>query len=82
MPPRKPPHRRTSRGRSATLASLMAAGVSAPTLALAEDGLGLTADTITWEPAPLELVASTSDPQASEATEVPTLRLLPSLDDT
>lgn len=72
MPPRK------QSGRTATLASLMAAGVSAPTLALAEDGLGLSPDAVEWAPAPLRLVANVDEPESTHSEHVPPrLHVLP-----
>ncbi len=76
MPPRKPS------GRTATLVSLMAAGVSAPTLSFAEDGLGLTPELVSWEPAPLGLASEVAEPAPAPAGHVaPRLRILPDPDD-
>jgi hypothetical protein len=76
MPPRN------QSGRTATLVSLMAAGVSAPTLSFAEDGLGLTPEIVEWAPAPLGLVSEVDAPASMEAGHVaPLLRMLPDPDD-
>jgi hypothetical protein len=59
----------------------MAAGVSAPTLAFADDALGLGAEPVTWEPAPLQLVAGTGGAIDAGGAAAPELRLLPDLED-
>lgn len=77
MPPRK------NSTRSATLASLMAAGVSAPTLAFAEDGLGLTAEPTIWAPARLSVVPGGARPGATATPAAPPpLRVLADLEET
>ena len=81
MPPRTPSHRPASAGRTASTASMIAAGTSAPTLALVDEVLGLDASVVTWTPAPLSLVASSGVAGGGGDSESPALRLLPGLDE-
>lgn len=81
MPPRKPPHRAAMAGRTASTASMIAAGTSAPTLALVDEVLGLDASGVTWAPAPLSLVATSEPSGGGVDSEPPALQLLPALDE-
>ncbi|MEC7949350.1 MAG: hypothetical protein VX265_17415 [Myxococcota bacterium] len=76
MPTHKPS------GRTTTLAGLLAGGVPAPTIAVAEPGLGVAASRVDWQPPPALRLAPAGDAgtELRRTTAPPDLKLLSGLD--